>query len=256
MSKQATEPYVRMFRLLTAADIELKINTVTEKGVTLLIYKNARCDQKILDETVGPMNWQRDHKELKNVMYCGVAIWDKEKLLWVWKWDAGTESATEGKKGEASDSFKRACFSWGLGRELYSAPRIFLPVKTHVAGKKPNGKPAYEMDNPYELTNHHIKAIGYNASDEINFLQIADASKVVWKLDAMPDEKPQSPAQEKASDKISTKRVEWLRLTADGEERYQTRCNTILADYAIEKIEDITNSMFEQIVAKVKKGEL
>ena len=88
------------FRKLTADEIEARVATVSEKGCTVLLYKNARCDMNILDECVGPMNWQRDHKELKGNMYSGLGIYDEEKKLWIWKWDCGTESNTEAEKGE------------------------------------------------------------------------------------------------------------------------------------------------------------
>lgn len=114
------------FRDLTADEIEVRIATVSEKDVSLLLYKNARCDMNILDETVGAENWQRDHKELKGNIYCGIGIWDEKKSQWIWKWDCGAESYTEKEKGEASDSFKRAGFNIGIGRELYTAPFIWI----------------------------------------------------------------------------------------------------------------------------------
>ncbi len=116
----------RMFRLLNADEIECRVQSSKENGSVLLLYKNARCDMNILDETVGPLYWQRDHKELKGIMYAGVGIYDPERNEWVWKWDCGTESNTEAQKGEASDSFKRACVNWGIGRELYTAPFIWV----------------------------------------------------------------------------------------------------------------------------------
>ena len=115
------------FRLLRSDEIDCRISTCTEKGVSLLLYKDARCDMNILDETVGPFNWQRDHKELKGNIYCGVSIYDN-RGMWVTKWDCGKESYTESEKGEASDSFKRACFNWGIGRELYTAPFMWVPA--------------------------------------------------------------------------------------------------------------------------------
>ena len=105
------------FRTLQAGEIDCRIATVTEKGVSLLLYKDARVDQNILDETVGPMNWQRAHS--RDNANCTVSIWDGEKQQWISKEDTGTESYTEKEKGLASDSFKRACFNWGIGRELY-----------------------------------------------------------------------------------------------------------------------------------------
>ena len=112
------------FRLLRADEIDCRISTVNQYGVGLLLYKDARCDMNILDETVGAMNWQREHsRENAN---CTVSIWDDMKQTWVYKEDTGTESYTEREKGLASDSFKRACFNWGIGRELYTAPNMFI----------------------------------------------------------------------------------------------------------------------------------
>ena len=108
------------FRLLNADEIDCRVSAVSEKGLSLLLYKDARVDMNILDETVGPMNWQRKHtRENSN---CVVSIWDGEKNQWIEKEDTGTESFTEKEKGLASDSFKRACFNWGIGRELYTTP--------------------------------------------------------------------------------------------------------------------------------------
>jgi hypothetical protein len=109
-----------IFRPLRADEIECRVQSVKQNGLILLLYKDARCDQNILDETVGPMNWQRSHS--RDNANCTVSIWDKEKQQWISKEDTGTESNTEAQKGLASDSFKRACFNWGIGRELYSAP--------------------------------------------------------------------------------------------------------------------------------------
>ena len=114
------------FRNIRADEIDVRVGTVTEKGYTLLLYKNARVDMAMLDETVGEYNWQRDHKEVKGNLYCGISIWDAEKGQWVTKWDCGVESFSEKEKGEASDSFKRAGFNWGIGRELYTAPFIWI----------------------------------------------------------------------------------------------------------------------------------
>lgn len=114
------------FRDIKANEIELRVGTVTPKGYTLLLYKNARVDMAMLDEAIGSMNWQRDHKEVKGNLYCGVGIWDADKQQWIWKWDCGAESFSDKEKGEASDSFKRACFNVGCGRELYTAPFIWI----------------------------------------------------------------------------------------------------------------------------------
>ena len=124
-----------IFRPLRADEVELRVSTCNANGFSLLLYKDARCDQNILDETVGAMNWMRHHsRENAN---CIVSIWDDEKKQWIEKEDTGTESFTEKEKGLASDSFKRACFNWGIGRELYTAPFIWIDgnVRQNDKGK-------------------------------------------------------------------------------------------------------------------------
>ena len=129
------------FRDLTADDIEVRVQSVKQNGLILLLYKNARVDMAILDETVGAEHWQREHYECKGNLFCRVGINVSSKIdlsgsdgiidivdRWVWKSDCGVESNTEAQKGEASDSFKRACFNWGIGRELYTAPFIWIPA--------------------------------------------------------------------------------------------------------------------------------
>lgn len=112
------------FRKLRADEIDCRIGQIKENGLSLLLYKDARCDMNVLDETVGAMNWKREHtRENKN---CIVSIWDEDKAQWISKEDTGTESNTEAEKGLASDSFKRACVNWGIGRELYTAPFIWI----------------------------------------------------------------------------------------------------------------------------------
>ena len=114
------------FRTLCADEIECRIGQISDKGLTLLLYKDARVDQNILDETVGCMNWQKRY--VRENANCIVGIWDEEKKQWVEKEDTGTESFTEAEKGLASDSFKRACVNWGIGRCLYTAPFIYIPA--------------------------------------------------------------------------------------------------------------------------------
>lgn len=130
------------FRLLKAEEIEVRVGTINEKGATLLLYKDARVDMAILDETYTPFGWQRDHKEMKGNIYCGVGIKGSTSMgspdEWIWKWDAGSESNTEAVKGEASDSFKRACVNWGIGRELYTAPFTWIAADKYNPFKDPN----------------------------------------------------------------------------------------------------------------------
>lgn len=122
------------FRDLTADEIEVRVAQVNEKGVSLLLYKDARVDMNILDETVGSANWQDRFYEYKGILFCSVGIntnYDKPDApdRWVWKDDAGVESNQDAEKGNASDARKRAGFAWGIGRELYTAPLIWIPAE-------------------------------------------------------------------------------------------------------------------------------
>lgn len=138
------------FRDLTAEDIEVRVQSAKQNGVILLLYKNARVDMNILDETVGAENWQREHYECKGNLFCRVGIEINDK--WIWKSDCGTESNTEAKKGEASDSFKRACFNWGIGRELYTSPFIWVGKdKCGIIETVKNNKKVYSCYDDFEV---------------------------------------------------------------------------------------------------------
>lgn len=126
------------FRCLHADEIECRVQQVKDNGLILLLYKDARCDMTILDETVGAMDWQREHR--RDNANCVVSIWDSKKGQWISKEDTGKESNTEAEKGLASDSFKRACVNWGIGRELYTAPFIWIPAGNYTA----NGRKCYD----------------------------------------------------------------------------------------------------------------
>lgn len=171
------------FRLLNADEIDCRVSTVSEKGLSLLLYKDSRVDMNLLDETVGPMNWQRSHT--RDNANCIVSIWDDTKSQWVSKEDTGTESFTEKEKGLASDSFKRACFNWGIGRELYTAPFIWVTASNVKLVDKNGKKSTYDK--------FKVKSIGYNDSGVINALEIVNAqtSKTVYQF------KSSEPEQEK-----------------------------------------------------------
>lgn len=125
-----------IFRDLRADEIEVRVGMAKQNGVSLLLYKNARCDMTILDETVGAGNWQRKHYDCKGNLFSSVGI--KFQNEWIWKDDCGSESNMEKEKGEASDSFKRACVNWGIGRELYTSPFIWVGVDACEINPKGN----------------------------------------------------------------------------------------------------------------------
>lgn len=133
------------FRPLTADDVEARISTVKKNGVQLLLYKDARVDQNVLDESVGVENWQKKYEMIGGNLFCSVGILvDRGAGIkeWIWKQDVGVESYTEKEKGQASDAFKRACFCWGIGRELYTAP--FIWISADKAEIKDAGKDTYK----------------------------------------------------------------------------------------------------------------
>lgn len=153
-------------RLLKAEEIECRVATVNEKGVSLLLYKDARVDQKILDETFGAFGWQRTHQCIDGNLYCTVSVYDKDSETWVSKQDVGTTGFAEKEKSQASDSFKRACFNWGIGRELYTAPFIWVPADKAAIQKK--------GDKYYCNTHFSVSFIGYGGDREITELKIVD----------------------------------------------------------------------------------
>ena len=153
------------FRALRADEIDVRVAMVKQNGLSLLLYKDARCDMNILDETVGSMNWKREHT--RDNANCIVSLWDSEKQQWVSKEDTGTESFTEKEKGLASDSFKRACFNWGIGRELYTAP--FIWIKADDADIRQNGN-KYTSNERFS-----IEKIAYDEAKNITGLSIKNS---------------------------------------------------------------------------------
>ena len=176
---------MNMFRTLRADEIDCRISQVKKdgSGLSLLLYKDARCDQNILDETVTPMKWKREHtRDNRN---CVVSIWCDELGQWVSKEDTGTESNTEREKGLASDSFKRACFNWGIGRELYTAPFIWIKPGDYTVAK--DGK-VYDRFT--------VHGIGYT-NGVITGLQIKNQKlgRVVYRYGKITEEAPEKPEQ-------------------------------------------------------------
>ena len=153
---------MKKFRLLRADEIECRISTIKKNGLSLLLYKTARTDANLLDEAVGSENWQNDFKVVDGVLYGCISIYDETRDCWIEKWDAGTESNTEAEKGRASDAFKRAGFKWGLGRELYTAPFIWIPSTSCTIEER--GAKFYCNDR------FRVVDIGYNEQNEINHL--------------------------------------------------------------------------------------
>lgn len=230
-----------IFRPLKADEIECRIGSVGAKGFTMLLYKDARCDMNILDETFTPYGWQRDHKEIKGTVYCGVGIFhgsiaDAEQGLnpWVWKWDAGAESYTEKEKGEASDSFKRACVNWGIGRELYTAPLIFIRAKTEPVG---NG---YRLSDKRDGYGYKVAQIEYEGG-RISHLVITKNGTQVFTFTA-------DKFMEDAQKTICEKQVNAVLAMADDENK-----KAILNAMGIRTPSDVKKMTNEQMAEFIRR---
>lgn len=222
------------FRKLNADEIDVRVATVKENGVSLLLYKDARVDQNLLDETVGPFRWQRDHKELKGVIYCGIGIYNEKTNQWVWKWDAGSESFADKEKGEASDSFKRAGFNWGIGRELYTSPFIWVNKENVNIISKGNG-----YFTTYDT--FRVKEITYDLNGNIKDLTIVNekSNKVAFSSKSFNVATKESVKKAVTSEQIE--KMKELGVNFDG----------VLKTYKVENIESLDYDTADYII-KVK----
>jgi len=154
-------------RTLRAEEIQCRVLQTAKNNAwaQLALYKDARCDQAVLDETFGVFGWKRSHQLIDTELFCTVEIYDEVTKQWVAKQDVGKESFTAKEKGEASDAFKRACVNIGIGRELYSAPKdLFINL---CQDDLTNGK----VRNNWFF----VSEISYNEARKINKLVIVDA---------------------------------------------------------------------------------
>ncbi len=248
------------FRLLKANEIECRINMVKENGVSLLLYKSARVDQNLLDESVGPYNWSRSHQLIGDRLYCTVSIRNPETGEWVSKQDVGTESYTEKEKGQASDSFKRACFNWGIGRELYSAPFIWIPKDTcKIKVIEDRGKKRYAC---YE--HFYVQEIGYDSENAINRLVIGNGDKkTVYGIgkegekDSTGQAQPASPAFETDPNQVLVDAAHINTLYMEMK-RTGIGMSSFLKNYKVSDIHQITIAQFKNAMeifkAKPDKG--
>ena len=236
---------MEQIRLLRQDEIECRIGTINEKGVSLLLYKDARVDMKILDETYGPMNWQRSHEMIGGNLYCTVSIWDSEKKQWISKTDVGTESYTEKEKGQASDSFKRACTVLGIGRELYSSVFIWVPAsKVNIQNRG---------DKYYTYDKFTVQQISYNEKREICGLVIVNQDgKVVYALKDSADNKSKisDNIQESAGQSMSADKIEAINKELA---RTGVALDTVLSRYGISSIQEMSAANYRNAMNSLKK---
>ena len=157
----------QMFRDLRADEVECRVAQATEKGCSLLLYKTSRTDVALLDETVSPERWQCDYRQIGEMLFCGIGILFDGG--WIWKWDTGTPSNMEADKGHASDALKRAGFRWGIGSELYTAPRIWVGSDACTVKQGRNGK--WQCWDRFDVTEMEV------VDGRITALSIANESR-------------------------------------------------------------------------------
>lgn len=226
----------KKIRKLRADEIECRVGTISDKGLSLLIYKDARVDQNILDETYGAMGWCRKHEKIGDSIYCTVSV-KSETGEWISKQDVGNESFAESAKGAASDSFKRACFNWGIGRELYNSPYIWIPSeKTDIRhdGKKYVCKDKFhvskfECDDRKTITEVEIK----NQRGEKVYSYMV-------KENSMENEKRQ----------IS--KVKRFKIFSEMERTGVTE-KDILKRYKLKSMDDMTEEIYDRVMAALEK---
>ena len=221
-------------RLLRADEIECRIGTINEKGLSLLLYKDARADMKILDETFGVFGWKRTHQSIDGNLYCTVEIWDNEKKSWISKQDVGTVSYTEKEKGQASDSFKRACVSVGIGRELYSAPFIWVSAQKCKIQRRNDKLICYDKFS--------VSEISYSKDREIISLSIVngDTGEVVYSM---------FPKNVHNAQPVNMQFCEF-----DSElKRTGVLLDTVLSRYGVKSINEMTPEMLGKAINSLKR---
>ena len=234
-------------RLLRADEIECRVSVINERGLSLLLFKDARVDRKILDETFTPFGWRRTHQSIDGNLYCTVEIWDKEKQQWISKQDVGTVSYSEKEKGQASDSFKRACFNWGIGRELYTAPFIWISAEN--VSIKPKG-------DRYTTSEHFlVRAIDYNEEREISYLMIVNGKgKKVFEMGKPRKADGKKPVPASNEDIGANIITEIQRAALEKElKRTGVLMEVVLGRYNIQSLEEMTEDVYTKALAGLKR---
>lgn len=227
-------------RLLRADEIECRVGTINERGLSLLLYKDARVDQKILDEAFGMYGWERTHQSIEGNLYCTVRIWDSEKAQWIEKQDVGTTSYTEKEKGQASDAFKRACVNVGIGRELYTAPFIWIPSSKANIQKR---------DNRYTTSERfQVREISYNEMREIAAITIVnDHGVVVYEY----QEKKNSSKNQNTTNRITELQKKELENEL---KRTGVDIEKVLGRYELKKLDEMTPDIYERAIHGLKNS--
>ena len=208
-------------RLLRADEIECRVGTINERGLSLLLYKDARVDQKILDEAFGMYGWERTHQSIE-------------------KQDVGTTSYTEKEKGQASDAFKRACVNVGIGRELYTAPFIWIPSSKANIQKRDNRDTTSER--------FQVREISYNEMREIAAITIVnDRGVVVYEY----QEKKNSSKNQNTTNRITELQKKELENEL---KRTGVDIEKVLRRYELKKLDEMTPDIYERAIHGLKNS--
>ena len=231
----------KKIRMLRADEIECRVGTISEKGLSLLLYKDARVDMKILDEVFGPSNWQRKHEVIGGNLYCTVSFWDDEKQQWISRMDVGTKSNTEQEKGEASDSFKRACFSIGIGRELYTAPFIWVSAEKTAIRRKNDRYMTYDK--------FKVSSISYNENREITELVVVNQEgRTVYRLEGKPA------LHQVRKDYVPKETLEDHAEAINRElQRTGVALDTVLKRYGVGSIQEMDDNTYKKAMNSLKR---
>lgn len=229
---------VKEIRELRADEIECRVSTINERGLSLLLYKDARVDMKILDETFSPLGWKRTHQLIGESLFCTVEVYDSEKKEWISKQDVGSIGSVEKEKGQASDAFKRACTNIGIGRELYTAPFIWVSAgKANITKKN---------DKCFCNDRFRVKDIAYGKQREITGLTIInDNGQIVYEMNACSGDETQ--------DKDAISKAHISKLTSELK-RTGIALDTVLDRYGISNIEEFTEPLYEKAMEALKKS--
>lgn len=222
---------MKHFRLLRADEIECRVSTVKKNGCSLLLYKDARCDQNILDETFGIFGWERSHQLIGDRLYCTVSVRNPDTGEWIRKQDVGTESYTEKEKGQASDSFKRACFNLGIGRELYTSPFIWIGT---------DGCTIKEVNGRFTTYDHFsVSNIEYE-NDRVSYLTIINNSmgnKQVYSFGS-------------ANVKLDENKIKALRMQIEASGVHE---ESITQRYKVKELNELTFEQWNKVMSVLQK---
>lgn len=247
------------FRPLEADEIDVRVGSVIQtanwQGVTLLLYKNARVDMDILDETVGAEYWQKRYKEIKGNLYCEIGIYNKELKEWIWKEDCGVESFSDKEKGEASDASKRSAVNWGIGRELYTAPNIMYACEIFVSqdGKKKSMK---------NKTEFYVSDIDYDEKRRISKLIIhaktrnKDEIAFTYGVDKKPVQPSKQPTEQSVQTAPTAPKQQSFATTSKKTMSYDEACSFSVSSgkYANVPFEKVPTFYLEWIIKNFDEG--